>query len=115
MRLLSKSFATIRTRIRPGFDVNATVLQESALLFKLLLADGTTHVEWHTRGPAVLNNIRQGGCNFAADAAASVLIQVLQLGEISTEDRVINTFGIFEVGRILQRHVSIAGRGETRP
>lgn len=59
--------------------MDAAVLEQRALLLKLLLADGTAHVQRHARGTAVLNDVGQA-------ALVSVLVQVLQLSEIRTED-----------------------------
>lgn len=44
MRLLAETLATLRTGIRPGFDVYAAVLQQRRLLLELLVADGAAHV-----------------------------------------------------------------------
>lgn len=114
MRLLAEAFAAVGTRIGTRLDVDAAVLEECALLLELLLADGAAHVERHARRPPVLDDIRQDALGHHHRPRPSVaLVEVLQLGEIRTEDRVIHTFGIFEVSRILQRSVGVAGRRET--
>lgn len=59
MRLLSEPFPAFWTRVRPGFDMYATVLEQRRLLLKLLLTNGATHVQRHSRRPAVLDHIRQ--------------------------------------------------------
>jgi len=51
MRLLTETFAALRTGIRAGLNVNATVLQECRLLLELLVTDGTADVERHIGWP----------------------------------------------------------------
>lgn len=106
MRLLPESFTAIRTRIRTRFDVNAPMLQQRTLLFKLFLTDRTAHVQGHSSRAAMLNDIRKDA--LIHDRIPTILVEVLQLGEIRPEDRVIYTFGIFEVSGVLQRPCGIA-------
>lgn len=108
MRLLSEALATIRARIGTRLYVNASVLQQGALLLELLLAYWTAHVEGHSGRPTVLDDIWKR-------CLVSILVEVLQLGEISTEYRMIHTFGIFEVSWVLQRSGYVAYGRETGP
>lgn len=83
--LLSEAFATLGTRIRSRFDVDATVLEQGALLFELLLADWTAHVQWHSGGPTVLDHVRKhgltagGGCSVSAGTGSRRWL-VVQVG-----------------------------------
>lgn len=94
--LLAEPLAALRTRVGPRLDVDATVLEQGALLFELLLADRTAHVQWHPGGPTVLDHVRHGltvGRWF-----------VVQVGQIVTKDRVVDAtaLGVFEVRWILE-------------
>lgn len=105
--LLAEALSALRARIWTRLDVNAAVLQERALLLELLLADRTANVQRHARRPSVLDHIGQH-----AGALHALVVQVLQLGQIRAEHRVI-TFGIFEIGGELQGAVHVARRRET--
>lgn len=65
MRLLAETLATLRTGIRPGFDVYAAVLQQRRLLLELLVADGAAHVQRHIRRPHA-NMLQHLGQNLLA-------------------------------------------------
>lgn len=87
MRLLAEPFAALGAWVRARFYVNAAVLQQRRLLLKLFLANGASHVEWHS-SPA--KHVRQL-------AAFEVLER-----EASAEHSMVQPLGILEVGRVLR-------------
>ena len=118
MGLLSEPLAALRARIRPRLDVYAAVLQQRGFLLEFLLADGTTHVKGHTGGATVLDDVGQA---FAVGTGAALLLDVLEGAEGGatsastgrTEDRMVATFRVLEVGWVLAGG-AVAGRRAER-
>lgn len=67
-------------------------------MFELLLTDGTTHVQRHAGGAAVLYHVRK------SFAIALLLLQIVKGAEIGrcAEDGMAHAFLVFEVRRVLK-------------